>query len=291
MELIPPPVTIVTKKAQQSGVGMTWRIRSVGRSIPNAGLASLRNGTRPILVQPQLAVDDAPTGTPERGISERDIGFSVRTLIFLEGDLVNWIYQVTDGAVMLFKLLPDGRRQVVELLEPGDVFGFSSVPIHNCSAETLAATRCTAFDRASVERSPTLMRRLSPHLYTQLCAQHDHAMLLGRKSAMERMTTFLMRWAPGRGGYNCPGPADGNDHAEFRLAMSRQEIADYLGLTIETVSRTLTKLRLRGVISLSKADEICIHDICRLCRMTGTQLTRGPWCSSRESALISDPWR
>ncbi len=72
--------------------------------------------------------------------------------------------------------------------------------------------------------------------------------------------------------------------------MSRQEIADYLGLTIETVSRTFTKLRRLGVVSINRLDEVCVHDVCQLCRMTGTHLTLGRWCSSREEALIKDPW-
>jgi len=66
-----------------------------------------------------------------------------------------------------------------------------------------------------------------------------------------------------------------------RLTMTRQEIADYLGLTIETVSRSLTKLRSASVVSINNLDEICIHDVCRLCRLTGTHLTQGRWCSSR----------
>jgi CRP-like cAMP-binding protein len=272
---------------------MTWGISVEERAkilAANAALAPIRNVTRSLLARAQSAVRDEDAGTLETEIAGRHIHFSPRTLIFAEGDLVDWVYQVTDGTVMLYMLLPDGRRQVVELLGPGDVFGFSPVPIHDCSAETLAATRCMAFDQASVERSPALMRRLSSHLYTQLCALHEHAMLLGRKSAMERMTSFLMRWIPGRGGYRCPGPANGADRTDFILAMSRQEIADYLGLTIETVSRTLTKLRRSGVVSISKFDEVCINDICCLCHMTGTHLSRGRWCSSREENLIKDPW-
>jgi CRP-like cAMP-binding protein len=257
-------------------------------------LLPLSHGSRSLASRAHCDVRDNPSAemeTLETSAAGREIVFSPRTLIFLEGDVVDWLYQVTDGAVMLYKLLPDGRRQIVELLGAGDVFGFSPVPVHDCSAETLAATRCAAFDRAAVEQSPALMRRLSSRLYTQLGALHEHTMLLGRKSAMERMTSFLMRWVPGRGGYKCPGPEDANDSADFRLPMSRQEIADYLGLTIETVSRTLTKLRRRGVVSISRLDEICINDVCRLCRMTGTHLTRGQWCSSREQALIEDPWR
>jgi CRP-like cAMP-binding protein len=249
------------------------------------------HGSRSLASRAHCDVRDNPSAELKTSAAGREIVFSPRTLIFLEGDLVDWVYQLTDGAVMLYKLLPDGRRQVVELLGAGDVFGFSPIPVHDCSAGTLAATRCAAFERASVERSPALMRRQSLRLYAQLCSLHEHTMLLGRKSAMERMTSFLMRWGPDRGGYKCPGPQDGDDRADFRLPMSRLEIADYLGLTIETVSRSLTKLRRRGVVSISRLDEIRINDICALCRMTGTHLMHGRWCSSREEALIEDPWR
>jgi len=210
----------------------------------------------------------------------RDLHFQPRTLIFLEGDEVESVFQVVDGAVMLYKLLPDGRRQVVELLGAGDVFGFSPSPVRDCSAETLVATHCAAHDRGTVERSPALARRLSARLYAQLCTLHEHVMLLGRKSAMERIASFLTRCIPGRGHHGCPGPRDGDDHANIRLIMTRQEIADYLGLTIETVSRSFTKLKRRGVVSIGKLDEIYVHDVCRLCRLTGTHLTRGRWCSS-----------
>src|SRR5262245_609686 len=84
----------------------------------------------------------------------REMSFAPRIVIFFEGDPVDWIYRIERGAVMLSKLLPDGRRQVVELLGAGDVFGFSSVPVHGCAAETLTATRCAAFDRTAVEHSP-----------------------------------------------------------------------------------------------------------------------------------------
>jgi len=204
--------------------------------------------------------------------------------------LADWIYQISQGAVMLSKLLPDGRRQIVEILGPGDVFGCSSIPIQECSAETLAATRCMTFNRGCIERSPLLMRDLSSRLFVQMCSLQEHVALLGRKTAMERIASFLMRWVPRRGGYHCPGPPSRDDGTSLRLAMSRQEIADYLGLTIETVSRTFTKLKRLGVVSISRLDEIRVHDICQLCRMTGTHLALGRWCSSREETLIKDPW-
>ena len=218
---------------------------------------------------------------PRAPAIERELHLAPRTLIFLEGQEAELVFQVITGVVMLYKLLPDGRRQIVEVLGDGDVFGFSPAPVHNCTAETLAATRCTAFDRTAVDRSPLLLNRLSVHLCTQLSALHEHTVLLGRKTAMERIASFLMRCVPGRGGYGCPGPRPGDDDASVRLTMTRQEIADYLGLTIETVSRSLTKLRNAGVVSINNLDEICIHDVCRLCRLTGTHLTHGRWCSSR----------
>ena len=226
-----------------------------------------------------VGLDDA--GAARAVANERDLHFAPRSLVFLEGQDAKTVFQVISGVVMLYKLLPDGRRQVVEVLGKGDVFGFSPVPVRNCTAEALAATRCTSFDRAAVERSPALFNRLSGHLCGQLAALHEHTVLLGRKTAMERIASFLMRCVPGRGGYGCPGPRSGDDEASIRLIMTRQEIADYLGLTIETVSRSLTKLRTAGVVTINNLDEICIHDVCRLCRLTGTHLTQGRWCSSR----------
>ena len=92
---------------------------------------------------------------------------------------------------MLYKLLPDGRRQVVEVLGAGDVFGCSLPAVRDCSAETLLATRCLAVGRELVEGSPALMQWLNLRLRAQLCALHEHVTLLGRKSAMERLTSFL----------------------------------------------------------------------------------------------------
>jgi CRP-like cAMP-binding protein len=219
-------------------------------------------------------------GLPPPG-SGRELRFAPRAPIFLEGDAAKSLFQVVDGAVMLYKLLPDGRRQVVEVLGAGDVFGFSPMPVRDCSAQALRATRCVAVDIGLLDQSPALVRWLSARLRSQLCALHEHVVLLGRKSAMERMTSFLMRCVPGRGRHDCPGPRPGDDPADIRLAMLRQEIADYLGLTIETVSRCLTKLKRRGIVSIGKLDEIHVHDVCRLCRLTGTHLTRNGWCSSQ----------
>jgi CRP-like cAMP-binding protein len=224
-----------------------------------------------------VGADQAADGAPEG----RELHFPPRTVIFREGDLASSLFQVDDGTVMLYQLLPDGRRQVVEFLQAGDVFGFSAAAVRDCSAETLNATCCTAFERSAVERSPALTQRLSAAVFSQLCRLHEHVMLLGRKSAAERIASFLMRCIPGRGRGRCPGPPEGDDRARVPLAMTRLEIADFLGLTIETVSRVLTRLKRRGILSIKRLDEVGVSDVCRLCRLSGTHLTNGRWCSSR----------
>ena len=93
-----------------------------------------------------------------------------------------------------------------------------------------------------------------------------------------------MRCIPARGRGKCPGPPAGDDSARVPLAMTRLEIADFLGLTIETVSRVLTRLKRRGILSIKKLDEVGVTDVCRLCRLSGTHLTNGRWCSSRGEA-------
>ena len=211
----------------------------------------------------------------------RQIHFAPRTLIFLEGDEGQSIFQVLHGSVMLYKLLPDGRRQVVEVLAAGDVFGFSRARVRTSSAETLAATRCLVMRREFIEQSPVLSQWLNARLLSQLCALQEHITLLGRKSATERVTSFLIRFIPGRGDHDCLGPQVSEDDASVRLTMTRQEIADYLGLMIETVSRVLTRLKRCGLLTISRLDEIYVRDVCCLCRLTGAQWTTHRQCSAR----------
>jgi CRP/FNR family transcriptional regulator len=200
----------------------------------------------------------------------RLVHFAGHVIIFLEGAEADCIYQVLDGTIMLYKLMPDGRRQIVELLGAGDVFGFAPAGIHECCAESLAAGTCLAFNRTAFEQTPALLNSMSVHIQAQLCALHDQAILLGRKTAMERIATFLLRCVPGRGGYGCLAAKPSEERAVVRLRMTRHEIADFLGVTIETVSRCLSKLKRRNAISIDRTDEILVHDVCRMCKLTGT---------------------
>lgn len=203
-------------------------------------------------------------------LGARSIKHKPHEVVYYEGDLAKKLYELARGTVMLFKLLPDGRRQVVEVLRPGDIFGLAGSDEHDCTAETLTATTIHEVDLKQVEASPDLQRQLTKCLTNQMNVLHEHAMLLGRKSAVERVASFLMYLVPDRGGVGCVGPSeDGDDGCDLQLNMTRQEIADYLGLTIETVSRVVSELKRRGVIRINRADQIHLNRVCGLCKMTG----------------------
>jgi CRP/FNR family transcriptional regulator len=190
--------------------------------------------------------------------------------VFYEGDPADRVWELIEGAVMLFKLLPDGRRQVVEVIAPNALFGVVAGPIYDCNAETLTPCVVRILDRRELEASPEFQSHVSECLRQQIERLHDHAVLLGRKSAFERVASFLMRFVPERGVPGCHGPREGRDEQVIELTMTRQEIADYLGLTIETVSRVISDLKRRGLLAIEKQDRIRLTDVCGICRLTGT---------------------
>jgi len=213
---------------------------------------------------------DAPAGERARPTpASRHVTHPARATIVDEGDNAASVYEILDGGVILFKLLADGRRQIIELLGVGDVFGFAAGQTFDVTAEALTPVRLAVFDRKAAEADSEVRDRLFNRLRAQMCALHDHALLLGRKSAQERVATYLLRLVPGYSGFGCIGGTNGS--VRVRLAMTRQEIGDYLGLTIETVSRAFSSLRRDGVIAYSKQDEVAVPNICRLCRLTGSQ--------------------
>jgi len=190
--------------------------------------------------------------------------------VFYEGDPADRVYELIEGAVMLFKLLPDGRRQVVEIVAPNALFGIVGGKLYDCNAETLTPSVVRILDRRDIEQSSEFQGHVARCLRQQIERLHDHAVLLGRKSAFERVATFLMRFVPHRGQPGCSGPSGPKDEQMIELTMTRQEIADYLGLTIETVSRVISDLKRRGLIAIEKQDRIRITDVCGICHLTGT---------------------
>lgn len=210
---------------------------------------------------------------PEGSASGRPVDFPPRTTIIDEGEPARAIYRVVSGRVMLSKLLPDGRRQIFEVLGPGAIFGVTPNGKHDSIAETLTETRVSAFERVTAERSPAFGIFVADHLKAQICALHDHAVLLGRKTAVERVASYILDLveAPSKAlPHNAAELAHHNNNVIVHVPMTRSEIADYLGLTLETVSRAFSKLKRDGVVSYERHDGPMRVQFRRLRPLTGT---------------------
>jgi CRP/FNR family transcriptional regulator len=167
-------------------------------------------------------------------------------VIFHEGDDADSVYEIVKGMVKLYKLLPDGRRQITGFVSAGDLMGLAHEDsfIHTSEAVTevvLFRIPKTRFDRF-IDEVPGLARSLLRAAQDELHFAHDQLLLLGRKTAIERISSFLLRMAE-RFGEELEGP-----WTTIPVPMRRCDIADYLGLTIETVSRGLSRLKKEGVI-------------------------------------------
>ena len=178
--------------------------------------------------------------------------------LFHEGDDATQVFNVTEGALKIYKLLPDGRRQVMGFMFPGDFLGISVSDEHAFTAEALADTHMCRFGRGRfddfVEEHPELERQLYSLAAHELAAAQAQMVLLGRKSAAERLATFFLDLAQRR------ERVEKQNVAVIDLPMSRSDIADYLGLTKETVSRVLAQLKRRRLIRLVTLNRIEILD-------------------------------
>lgn len=167
--------------------------------------------------------------------------------VFFEGDPARHVFNVTEGAVKLYKLMADGRRQITGFLFRGDFLGLALNTSYAYTAEAMVPTRLCRFERGDLEKLldefPPIERRLLEMAGNELVAAQDQMLLLGRKTARERIVSLLVMLA---------GRAErrGDAADPVALPMTRNDIADYLGLTTETVSRAFTELRKAGLIAL-----------------------------------------
>ncbi|RZJ96546.1 MAG: cyclic nucleotide-binding domain-containing protein [Brevundimonas sp.] len=173
-----------------------------------------------------------------------------------EGEPADHLFNITSGSVRVYKLLPDGRRQITGFLFAGDFVGLATGQDYAFSAEAIEdATLCRfrkSDYRALIRQRPTLEAALLDRATHELAAAQNQMLLLGRKTARERIASFLLD-LPERDPIR-PPVAD-----QVHLPMTRAEIADYLGLTIETVSRELTKLKTSGMIRMLSLNELKIE--------------------------------
>lgn len=173
--------------------------------------------------------------------------------IFGEDEPAEYIYRVVSGAVRTMRFSSDGRRQILAFHLPGDVFGVETGEDHSYSAEAVGPADVVMVRRSLLEKAANEDIRVTRR-WLELTAQnlrnaHDHALILGRKGAGERVAAFLLRFADRftRG-------------QELDLPMSRADIADYLGLTIETVSRAFSEMERQSAIALPSSRHVVVRN-------------------------------
>ena len=187
-----------------------------------------------------------------------------------EGEATRMLGSVVSGVVVLHKTLEDGRRQIVGLLFASDFIGRPLRQIAPFEAVAVTDVRMCMFRRSQFEdilsRNASLERRLLEMTLDELDAARDWMLLLGRKSAREKVASFLMILARRAALLE---KRSAKDTAPFEIPLSREAISEYLGLTIETVSRQLTALRKDGIIVLQGARSVSVTDFSALAELAG----------------------
>ncbi|MEJ0011239.1 MAG: helix-turn-helix domain-containing protein [Bauldia sp.] len=187
------------------------------------------------------------------------IAFARNAEIYGEDEPAEYFYEVVTGAVRTYKVLNDGRRQIGAFHLPGDIFGLEAGAAHGFSAEAVVDSVVRVAKRTGIVALAATDASVAADLWAatarSLRGAQQHMLLLGRKNAEERVASFLLAMAGASGG------------EIIELPMSRQDIADYLGLTIETVSRTLTHLEAQSAIALPSARRIVVKNRAGLQRL------------------------
>ena len=179
--------------------------------------------------------------------------FAAERQVYEEGDQAGSFYKVVSGVVRTCQFLSDGRRQIDAFHLAGDVFGFEAGAMHRLSAEAVSDCTVIAYRRRGLESmlatDDDVARQFLAHAMTCLAQTREHCLLLGRGSAAQKIGAFLLEMAE-----------RGTSDTVVELAMSRQDIADYLGLTIETVSRTFSQMERDGVIALPTTRRVLLKN-------------------------------
>jgi len=181
--------------------------------------------------------------------------------LFTEGDPAKQLYSIRRGTMMVYKMTPDGRRQITGFLSDGDILGLSSNGKYVRSAEAITEVSLYRYPMRNLEdflrRYPAVEQRICEITRQELVETQEQMLLLGRKTARERVASFLLkmdRHTNERGG----------GEGATSIPMTRQMIGDYLGIATETVSRSLTEFDREGLISLVNAHQIQLVDIAEL---------------------------
>jgi CRP/FNR family transcriptional regulator len=226
------------------------------------------------LARPPVASNCDDCGARHRGIcdalTDEELAFLSRiaqriTLpagaVFIEeGEPAANVYNVNAGFIRLFKSLPDGRRQITGFAGPGHFLGLAAHALNIVSAEAMEPVKLCRFSRATMQtvfaEFPQLERKLLDLTMHELVLGQAQMLLLGRKTAIERIASFLLSWAEQQ--QLCAGGKLPKPNTSLALPLSRTDLADYLGLTIETVSRSLSALKRDQLIDIPTIHEIIL---------------------------------
>jgi CRP/FNR family nitrogen fixation transcriptional regulator len=202
---------------------------------------------------PVGVVDQFGLLTGHIGLAATEFCYKKDEEIYGEDEPSDYVYQVVRGAARSYKLLNDGRRQIGAFHLPGDTFGLESGAAHRLTSEAIVDTTVRLVKRRSLEQAAgtdvAVARSLWAITAEELRHAEDHMLLLGRKTAMERVATFLLEMDRRL-----------SVAGMMALPMCRKDIGDYLGLTLETVSRALSQLHNQGVLGFSGARQIMLRN-------------------------------
>jgi CRP/FNR family transcriptional regulator len=219
-------------------------------------LPAMDDYCQPQVVMPRAAPSSVRTN--ELGIAGATVfALAAKQDLFVEGDPADFVYEVLEGTVTGYRILADGERHVTSFYFPGDLLGYCCASFYNMSVQAVGAAKVRRIPRMAMERlleaKPDLTRRLLRMATEELSATRDHLLCIAAKSAEAKIASFLLALLR-------RNRDAGVDNGEIVLAMTRHDIADYLGLTVETVSRSLTKLKTAGVIALPRATRVQVRD-------------------------------
>jgi CRP/FNR family nitrogen fixation transcriptional regulator len=223
--------------------------------------AAVTTAKSPIYARPPVSVRSSALPEGPLALMGAPMRFARNAEVYGEDEPAEYLYQVISGAVRTYRMLDDGRRQISAFYLPGDIFGIEAGDVHLSSAEAVAESQILVVKRASVmaraEHEKDLARQLWKLTVQELRRVQQHSLIL-IKNAEERVAGFLLEMA-GRG----------SSGTAVELPMSRQDIADYLGLTIETVSRTFTQFVQSGMIALETSRRVQFRNRAALNHLNG----------------------
>jgi len=211
-----------------------------------------------------ITVPHLPAPPPQTPSQKGGHTWKTGQSLYHEGDTAKRVYEIVSGVLRLSRVLENGRRQVIAFGYPGDIVGFPCNGKHHTECDVIAKAEVISHNKDALENGegdPALHERLIAAALNEISAMQDHFMMLGRKKAHEKIASFLMV-------LNQRVGVSMGSFSQFHLPMSRSDIADFLGLTTETVSRTITHFRKSGIIALDGVQTVVVLDPAALQEMS-----------------------